>query len=290
MKGIILVNSRYETPNTVYQAERMKEELEKLSLDVSVMKNSGDLCYIKEGKIEKPDFDFCIYFDKDPYVPEAMARAGVRVFNSPDSIRICDDKMLTHLALSSAVRMPDTLSGTFTYQKGEVSEKDIFSVEERFIYPVVVKLNNSSLGAGVRLAKNREELRSILAEFSSKPYLVQEFVDSSVGVDYRIIVVGGKYVCGMRRKSENDFRSNVELGGTGENVDIPQSFIELAQKSAQILNLDYCGVDVLSDNGEPVLCEVNSNAFFGGVERVTGVNVAREYAKYVKKELENGKK
>ena len=30
-----------------------------------------------------------------------------------------------------------------------------------------------------------------------------------------------------------------------------------------------------------MVCEVNSNAFFGGMEKATGINVARAYAEYI---------
>ena len=48
-----------------------------------------------------------------------------------------------------------------------------------------------------------------------------------------------------------------------------------------MLNLDYCGVDLLYGEDGPVLCEVNSNAFFEGLEAATGVNVAKLYAEYI---------
>ena len=51
--------------------------------------------------------------------------------------------------------------------------------------------------------------------------------------------------------------------------------------ATELLGLDFAGVDVLFGRDGPLLCEVNSNAFFGGIERVTGVNVAREYAQYM---------
>ncbi|MDE6667605.1 MAG: RimK family alpha-L-glutamate ligase, partial [Clostridia bacterium] len=51
---------------------------------------------------------------------------------------------------------------------------------------------------------------------------------------------------------------------------------------------DYCGIDVLyGENGGYLVCEVNSNAFFGGIERVTGVNVARLYAEYICSKIYN---
>ena len=54
-----------------------------------------------------------------------------------------------------------------------------------------------------------------------------------------------------------------------------------AEKAAQVLKLDYCGVDLLYGEDGPVLCEVNSNAFFEGLEAATGVNVAKLYAEYI---------
>jgi glutathione synthase/RimK-type ligase-like ATP-grasp enzyme len=107
-------------------------------------------------------------------------------------------------------------------------------------------------------------------------------------MDYRIIIVGGKAIAGMKRVNhQGDFRSNVALGGTGEKVEIPAKFISIAEKAASILALDYCGVDVLigPNDDEPILCEVNSNAFIEGIERVTGVNVAKAYALHIQKEL-----
>ena len=63
---------------------------------------------------------------------------------------------------------------------------------------------------------------------------------------------------------------------------IKKTCIRLAGKAAQILKLDYCGVDLLKGkDGEPILCEVNSNAFLKGIEEVTGINIAYLYAKHI---------
>ena len=86
----------------------------------------------------------------------------------------------------------------------------------------------------------------------------------------------------MLRKSNGDFRSNAELGGTGYPYTPDKKFIEVAEKVANVLDLDYMGIDLLfGENGEPIVCEVNSNAFFGVMEKVTGVNVAKAYAEYI---------
>ena len=76
------------------------------------------------------------------------------------------------------------------------------------------------------------------------------------------------------------------MGGSGENFTPPESFIKVAEESAKALELDFCGVDLLFDeNLNPVVCEVNSNAFFEETEKVTGINLAELYAKHVLKRL-----
>ena len=42
------------------------------------------------------------------------------------------------------------------------------------------------------------------------------------------------------------------------------------------------GIDLLFDeNGNPVVCEVNSNAFFTAFESATNINVAKKYVEHV---------
>ena len=92
----------------------------------------------------------------------------------------------------------------------------------------------------------------------------------------------------MQRENEFDFRSNVAQGGKGTPIDLPPKFKETAEKCAKVLGLSYCGVDLLYGNdGEPYVCEVNSNAFISGIEKVTGFNVAKTYAEYILSCLNN---
>ena len=280
MKGIVLVNANYDTPSTRYQSKRLVEELVNLGVEVEIVKNDGSLCTI--GKANDFDFDFCLFLDKDVHTARFLELSGVKVFNSAEAIRICDDKVATYLSLLDLdVRIPVTISGTYTYKKTEVSKSKLDYIESILDYPVVIKLNSSSLGEGVYLAKNRYALEQALYNLSGKPHHVQEFIRESKGEDYRIIVVGGKVVASISRHSDSDFRSNVELGGEPTPISLPREYVEVAERVARRLNLDYCGIDLLKGKDGPILCEVNSNAFFGGVESVTGINVAEAYARYV---------
>lgn len=85
--------------------------------------------------------------------------------------------------------------------------------------------------------------------------------------------------------NENDFRSNIELGGEGTAVGFTEDLRSVAERAAASLGLDYAGVDILEENGKLFLCEVNSNAFFSGIEGATGKNVAAIYAEHIVKNI-----
>jgi RimK family alpha-L-glutamate ligase len=289
-KGLIVVNTYEVFPSVEHMVSRLKEEFAKLGISFDVL-SSGELpLWVSEdGKIQHGDlpYDFAIYLDKDPYVASMLEDAGLRLFNKADAIRLCDDKMLTYLSLSDkGIKMPKTIPGPLRYSK---KDSDVFlkRIEANFSFPIVVKENYGSLGRNVYLVQNKSELEEFENRLSYSPRLYQELIASSFGVDNRIIVIGGKAIAWMKRKSDNgDFRSNIALGGHGEGVNLPQNYIMMAENCAKILGLDYAGIDILNGpEGEPILCEVNSNAFIKGIEEVTGINVAKAYADYIWREV-----
>ena len=222
--------------------------------------------------------------DKDKYTSAILEKSGLRLFNSHAAVRVCDDKMETHLALAGkGIPMPPTVGGLLCYDlDAKVKADDMALIEKTLGYPVIVKECYGSLGKGVYKADDRQALEALCEKLKCAPHLFQKFITSSAGKDVRVIVIGGKAVAAMQRKSETDFRSNLELGGTAKPVGIDDCLRDICELTAKTLNLDYCGIDVLyGENGSYLVCEVNSNAFFGGIERVTGVNIARLYAEYI---------
>ncbi|MDE6676975.1 MAG: RimK family alpha-L-glutamate ligase, partial [Clostridia bacterium] len=185
--------------------------------------------------------------------------------------------------------MPDTLAGPLCYLPNEPVKEELLSgVISRLGLPVVVKECFGSLGKGVYKADTKEELREIAEQVKCKLHLFQKFIAGSAGRDVRVIVIGGKVFSAMLRTSQTDFRSNVELGGKGEKFELGRDGITLCEAVARRLNLDYCGIDLLFGENGFLVCEVNSNAFFGGMERVTGLNVARAYTEHIINEIYGG--
>ena len=285
-KGIIIVNAYCKLPSMLNQANRLKEEFELLGVDITVIKNGYD-CYIdSECNVisNLSGYDFCVYLDKDKYLGEMLEKSGLRLFNNISSIETCDDKMKTLLKLSgNSLSVPKTLSAPLCFTSGSLlSNESADEIIKILSLPLVVKKSFSSLGKGVYLVKSKNELIDLVNKNQFEPKIYQQFISSSYGKDVRIICIGKKYFSAMMRISKNDFRSNSALGGDTVKFDAPKEFIEVAEKVANLLNLDYMGIDLMFDeNGKPVICEVNSNAFFTAMEQTCGVNVAKAYAMHV---------
>lgn len=289
-KGICIVNSTHLYGGIANLYQRMKDELSAFGVDLGLSSaNEAKVRIESDGAVSTGlgQAAFVLYLDKDKYASYALERAGYRLFNSSRAIALCDDKMLTYVALSNhGIRMPRTISPTLDYKGNPMKSEALDSIGEELGYPLVAKTNYGSLGNGVYLIKDRIELQDFESKFHAMPRLYQQFISSSCGVDYRIIVIGGKFCAGMKRVNEADFRSNVARGGRGEKAEIPDSFISMAEKASGLLGLDYSGVDILiGEDGGPVLCEVNSNAFIKGIEEVTGHNVAKDYSAHIVKAL-----
>ena len=286
MKGIIVMNAYPNGEKFFRQSGRIAEELKKVGAETDIRLNGSVLTGVsRDGRAAGIcGYDFAVYLDKDKYLGRILEKSGLRLFNRAKAVEICDDKMLTYLALSeSGLFVPETIAAPLCYTPGMVADgRFLASVADRLGFPLVVKKSYGSFGKDVRLIHGMGELKEVAQEFLYVPHFFQEYIAESSGRDIRVIVVGGKAIAAMeRRAKEGEFRSNIELGGEGFPVRLTGSFREAAEHAAKTLGLDYCGVDLLDSDGRPVLCEVNSNAFFEGIEQVTGVNVAAAYARHI---------
>lgn len=282
MKGLIIYNPSFVGEGVSNQITSLKAEFKNLGVDVEAVPQDGFTLAFFDGKavcsLEKSDF--IVYLSKDVVAAKLLEKLGYKLFNSAFTIEVCDDKALTYTALEKGgVPFPDTLFAPRLYC-GQDGEKYRVEAERALGYPMVIKRTVGSLGSGVYLAETREDLKRAVAEIGSAPHIYQKFFGEK-GKDVRVIVIGGKAVAAMERVNDKDFRSNIELGGKGYNRELTPKEREAAEKSAAAVGADYCGVDILTENGNVAVCEVNSNAFFKGISAVTGKNIAKIYAEFI---------
>ncbi len=120
--------------------------------------------------------------------------------------------------------------------------------------------------------------------------LVQEYIKEARGVDIRCLVIGEKVVAAMQRKgAEDEFRSNIHRGGSADPIKITPEERSVAVRSAAIMGLNVCGVDILRSNHGPLVMEVNSSPGIEGVERATGIDVADKIIEFVEKHAKPNK-
>lgn len=289
MNGIIIINQ--EIGHNVYKIKRYKEEFSKLGISLDVFVNDGTLAMIKDSelKVNLPACDFIIYLDKDIYLARILEKAGYRLFNKADFIKLCDDKALTNIACASrGIKMPDTITGPLFYSQ-ELKEENFKFLDDviaKLGLPLILKRVYGSLGLGVYLIKTKEELLEAYKEHCRAPILFQKYVGSSYGVSARVIIIDKKVVGGFIRYNKTDFRSNYGDNASSRPLKKGDKCFELASYIAKELDIEYAGIDFMFlESGEPILCEINSNAFFEEFEKVTGINVAKEYALMIKRKI-----
>ncbi len=97
---------------------------------------------------------------------------------------------------------------------------------------------------------------------------------ASHGRDVRVLVINGRAVAAMERRStDGSFKSNISLGGVGTAFEPPPDMAELAVRVASTLGLDVAGVDILLDADGYRICEANSSPGFQGLEKACRISV-----------------
>lgn len=159
------------------------------------------------------------------------------------------------------------------------------SVIGEYEFPVIVKAAVSHQGRGVFKAENKEDVIKILKENKelSHAFIIRQYIPNDG--DIRVFTVGYKAIGAMKRTPpQGDFRSNISVGGKGENFDLEKypKVRELAEKAAKATKTEIAGVDVILDKekGSQYILEVNPGPQFTGFEKYTKTNAALEIIKY----------
>ena len=288
MKGILVINGFWKSASMEEMTRQLREAAERLAIDLQVRTNDELLCLLPETELlAKEETDFYLFWDKDIRLAMALEGMGKRLFNPARAIALCDDKTLTHLALSQAhLPTPETILCPMTFPgMGYPKTEFIARAGAALSWPLVIKEGCGSFGQQVYLAQNEQEALDIIQKAAGNPLLFQRFIRESAGTDLRLYMVGGKCVAAMRRRNDADFRANIQIGGHGEIYAPTEEEIALAAKACRALSLDFAGVDILHTNNGPVICEVNSNAHFTALAALTKTDVAGAIMQYIQEVL-----
>lgn len=284
MTGWLVINGFLRTHKFSELTELFVSAAGKAGMELAVLANTDILADTGTCLKEKPDF--VLFWDKDIHLGTFLESQGIPLYNPVSSIRICDDKRLTHLALlEKGIPMPRTIIAPMTYANVGFTDLDFLALVERELsFPLILKEAFGSFGEQVILVEDRDGLIRYVKNAKTTELLFQQYIESSRGRDLRLQVVGDRVVAAMYRHSDTDFRANITAGGKMKRYEPTEEECALAVRAARAVGAAFAGVDLLFGPDGPLVCEVNSNAHFKNLLDCTGVNVAEEIMNYIRED------
>lgn len=204
----------------------------------------------------------------------ALQLSGVKVYNSAKAIERTVDKAMTSFLLhQQGIASPNTWVCESRAQALAIAQQEIQTKQK-----IVIKPLFGSQGKGVRILDASTPFPVPMQTHVDGVYYLQQFIESSQDNrwhDIRVFVINNKAVAAMKRFGQT-WVNNVANGGRCEAVAPTGEIVELALQAAKTLDMDYCGVDVITDvRGQHYVLEVNSIPAWQGLQSVVELDVAQ---------------
>lgn len=224
-----------------------------------------------------------ISYNRGLHLTYCLEHIGLPVVNSFSVSEICGNKLITSLILKkNNVPTPKT---TFAFSTESARE-----CMKKLGYPLVVKPIIGSWGRGVYQIKDQSMAEMMLDSRQendnsfSRIYYFQELIDRP-SRDIRCIVIGDQIVASVfRYSSENEWRTNVAVGGRTEMAPLTSELKEIVLKASNAVGGGILGVDLMEDKERGYLVhEVNNTVEFKGASTVCKSDIAGAMTDYVVK-------
>lgn len=202
----------------------------------------------------------------------ALRELGVPVYNDARAIEKSVDKAMTSFLLHRAgVPTPLTFAGEDTASANRLVMRELSAGQALVSKPLF-----GSQGKGLERIDAMPAAPPLLAGVA---YLQRWLPPrGKLFCDWRVFVVGGRALAGMRRESRH-WVTNVARGGQPRPVDLDDAehadLARWAAAASRALGMDYAGVDLMRDaDGRACVIEVNGAPAWQGLQRVTDLDIA----------------
>jgi len=213
------------------------------------------------------------------YALRLLNAFGVPTVNTAAVAEVCGDKLTTSAMLAKAgVPQPRNMLA-FTPEAA-------LEAIEAFGYPVVLKPVVGSWGRLLAKINDRDaaeavlEHKATLGSVQHSVFYIQEFIEKP-GRDIRAIVIGGRVLTAMYRKSEH-WITNTARGGEGELCPITPDIEELCLKATAAAGGGVLAVDLVEHPEKGLIVnEINHTMEFHAMQPLSGIDIAGEIVEYV---------
>lgn len=207
---------------------------------------TGDIWEPRDKMILEADW---VLFPKYWQVNTLVYALHKKIFPSVNSYHLGLNKVEMTRALQAVC--PENVPDTLILPPDKNAADKIL---EHFCFPFVAKVIKSSMGLGVYLINNSEELEKYIC--ANDTIYVQEFLP--IKRDIRVVYIGERVITAYwRSAAEGAFHNNVARGGTVSFEDIPEAALRLVEKLAAHLGINHAGFDIAEVGGHFFFLEFN---------------------------------
>lgn len=198
-----------------------------------------------------------------------------KIFPNINTYHLGHNKIETTRALWAA--FPKNVPYTQIFSKDRIRIEDI---EREFSYPFVAKEIKNSMGNGVFLINNRNDLKNYID--NNDTLYIQERLP--IDRDLRIVYVGDKVIGSYWRiAAPGSFHNNIAKGARYDYDNIPKEAIELVENVAKAFGVNHAGFDVAVADGQYYILEYN--VMFGNEGlRNMGIEVEKYIFDYLQRD------
>ena len=260
VKGILVYTSADAEYNEWF-IDHIIEEGRKCNLDIRL---------VLSDKEEVPDnkYSFAIVRNRDSKLCKRLEENNIRCFNSSYVVNIGNDKWEMYKDFNAA------------------GIPVMYTQRTKLPYPFVMKPVDGHGGENVYLIKNADEYKKAI---DTKPdektgKFIFQVPATEKGRDIRVYVVGGIILTAMERiavDTEKDFRSNYSLNGNAKEHALTDEELKLAAKVADHIKADFVGIDLIYNNGRPVVNEIEDAVGTRMLYSLTDIDPVREFVAHI---------
>jgi ribosomal protein S6--L-glutamate ligase len=248
---------------------RLKSAAKRLGVDFSIESPDSISVHVKETLTSITLHDKVLDCDiliprgtspVSPFLNTALTIAnhlGATVINPPSTIRVCEDKLLTALSLSSAgvPQLPTSCllpGGEFVQYDGPVYLKPAWESRGRGV------TRHISSGS---VLKSLQKIREIPLSAPLVQHLIIQPAATTFGVDYRVLVANNIVIAIIERRAVNN---NPVSSGTGSKkrslkLDEEPDLCSIGLEASRAVGAVFAGVDVVRHEGRLCVLEINAS-------------------------------
>ena len=260
VKGILVYTSADAEYNKWF-IDHIIEEGRKCNLDIRLVLSDKE-------EVPDNDIDFAIVRNRDSKLCKRLEENNIRCFNSSYVVNIGNDKWEMYKDFNAA------------------GIPVMYTQRTKLPYPFVMKPVDGHGGENVYLIKNADEYKRAID--TNPDEKTGEFIfqvpATEKGRDIRVYVVGGIILTAMERiavDTDKDFRSNFSLNGNAREHALTDEELKLAAKVADHIKADFVGIDLIYNNGRPVVNEIEDAVGTRMLYSLTDIDPVREFVAHI---------